>query len=544
MTKVAYPLSKAHMKTVLVKALNARRRRVILGDDQEMLRTLMFYRVKMRSCNSGQQSNTIIERQLVNELLDTGIEQLKHYDPLYADILICYFSNQESDEQVSNRFNWSRPTIRRRRRDAIDSLADLLYLQETKLRTNLLAQISDALPTVNNDRLFGRQEDVANISDMIIHFEQHKIIVLSGIGGIGKTAVALAVTQSVMPHFKFEQIVWISADSASDVQSPFGAPSQAKGADFLLSLLIKNLDPDKCDLSFEQQVECIQTKLKERPHLIALDDLNLDTDAFQLLARLVSIAKSSKFLITSRTVAPKVDLVYSHPLGPIDEKSAEDLFRWQFDKSCRRILLDDTDVLNKFFCLVGGHPASLRLVANQASTFSVHEVLESIENIYANELKVLCHTIHCPVWNQLSESAQHILEMMLLFDKGGAEQKQLFAANNLTNQQLWTSIQQLTEKSLLQVNHRGTRITYSIHRVTKLFLRMRQQENGYGPLFMRSTKSALQYWSKKLNTKSPSHKSLDDIENVRCAIAFGAKFDECEDLCTNLQLRVGELVEC
>lgn len=63
------------------------------------------------------------------------------------------------------------------------------------------------------DRLVGRDEVLAAVSQALQATAGKPVVVVSGLGGIGKTAVAYEVVKHVMQPGRFEKLAWETAKS-------------------------------------------------------------------------------------------------------------------------------------------------------------------------------------------------------------------------------------------------------------------------------------------------------------------------------------------
>ncbi len=75
-------------------------------------------------------------------------------------------------------------------------------------------RIINNLPRLNK-RFVGRREITTKILSDLRNNEQVSLIVITGIGGIGKTALALQISDSILREnsLEFEYIIWMSARS-------------------------------------------------------------------------------------------------------------------------------------------------------------------------------------------------------------------------------------------------------------------------------------------------------------------------------------------
>ncbi|MCA9955630.1 MAG: ATP-binding protein, partial [Anaerolineales bacterium] len=139
------------------------------------------------------------------------------------------------------------------------------------------------LPTPSYSRLFGVDDLIQDVVEQLIS-SHSRMIVLTGISGVGKTAVADAVARHAIRHNLFAQVVWISADVDNSEVLP------ETDAHIVINKLCQRLlteDDHKSHLS--QQLMRLRYKLQAQPHLIVIDDLGHFAEMLPLLDRLLGI---------------------------------------------------------------------------------------------------------------------------------------------------------------------------------------------------------------------------------------------------------------
>src|SRR5690606_32329767 len=123
------------------------------------------------------------------------------------------------------------------------------------------------------------------------------VMVLVGMGGIGKTALADAVTRQVIRHFYFEQVLWIRVGGERADGAPAGLT-----ADALMTRLAQKLIPNlSLETSIRQRDEQVHDILKTLPHLVVIDNLESSEASDNWTCLLRELSYPSKFLLTSRT---------------------------------------------------------------------------------------------------------------------------------------------------------------------------------------------------------------------------------------------------
>ncbi len=219
-------------------------------------------------------------------------------------------------------------------------------------------KILTAFPTVHPDDLVGRKKDLAKLTALLA--EKGKVVLVNGMGGIGKTSLAAAyVTQEFE---KYKHIVWISNNSA-DI-----ADDILQSRDLLQSLDLKTLTGDR-----EENRGAVLHKLRsidERPKLFVID--NADAEIERRLLQLPS-QPNWHVLITSRE---EIAGTYLMPLDFLQPSDAVLLFK----KHCSRI--EDEDEVNQIVEAVDYHTLTIEILARtaQLQRTKLDELLSAIRN--------------------------------------------------------------------------------------------------------------------------------------------------------------------
>ena len=133
--------------------------------------------------------------------------------------------------------------------------------------------------------LVGRDADIEEVSGLLTT-QDHRLVVLTGAGGIGKTRLALAVLEHSKPH-------WRDGTAFADlsaVTDPRLVPDAIASA---LGLVVQGQ---------ERPLDTLSRRLAERHMLIVLDNFEQVLGAAPMLAELAERAPRLHMLVTSRVV--------------------------------------------------------------------------------------------------------------------------------------------------------------------------------------------------------------------------------------------------
>lgn len=125
---------------------------------------------------------------------------------------------------------------------------------------------------VESSSFYGREMELALLERWVLD-ERCRLIVLLGMGGVGKTALATRFAQQVIPHFDF--ILWRSLRNAPPPE------------EFLIDCLqtLSQQEVSSLPHSFEQGIELLIDKLRKRRILLVLDNVETLLQAGRLESR-------------------------------------------------------------------------------------------------------------------------------------------------------------------------------------------------------------------------------------------------------------------
>lgn len=409
----------------------------------------------------------IVLRLTTNELLHTSLQELARRDKTGAEIIRSRYLEGEIGQKVANRLQLSLDQLKRRQRKAIRALAAVIVEREQAARETLVEEIELALAPPTYDRLYGVAEAQARLVEELLSAQGRPIIMLTGIGGIGKTSLAHAIVRALLPHFRYEKYLWLEVNPRGRREQ--GLPANLTREQIMLRLaqelqLPPNMEATRRDLRVRQALQSV-------PHLIVIDNLEEDTDP-ALLDHLHHLSEPSRFLLTSRMrLAGRVG-VYDFPVQALDAAATAALIRERARAIGAPHLADaPADAIDTIYEAVGGNPLALKLVTGLARTLSLPEVLDDLVEVRLQQVEEMYRRIYWKAWRALSPDARTLLEMMPVAAGGGIVQEQMLAVSGLDKGQLRRAIHELSSRSLLEVRGSVAQRRYSIHRLTDTFLR-------------------------------------------------------------------------
>lgn len=411
---------------------------------------------------------------VVNDILFTAIKALSEEDEQAAEILQERFLNKKKVQAVTNKLNFlNQDQTKRAQRNAIEHLTHILLKQEMAFRQAQIHTIESQLPPppYNQSGLFGVEDSLATLTTQLLVETVPWVIVITGIGGIGKTSLADALLRCVIPYFQYDSIIWLRIESEKSYSA--STLSDKLVADYMMSQLALKLCPEmSADTNSEQRNIGVRQALKANPCLIVVDNLEFELDAAYLFRYVNDLANPSKFLMTSRTRPPGRVGIYVHPLTDLSLTAATQLINHHAQDIGLTDLVDikEADVL-PIYEIIGGNPLALKLVVSLAAILPLPQIMADLTQARTGQIENMYRRIYQVVWESLSEDARTLLEMMPLASASGMGEQQMAAVSGLPQKRMWTAITELVQRSLLEVWGTIHERRYGLHHLTEAFLK-------------------------------------------------------------------------
>lgn len=438
------------------------------GTPKDLLESLLL--VQERRAEVAKDGSPTQLRLATNQVLLEGIEELASQDETAARILRLRFPEDNSLLMVANKLNVSEHTVSRLQRAAIDRLAEIIHGREVVFRETRAQTIEAYLPPPSYTHLFGLDDTCAKLSTQLIQKTGAPwVIAIAGIGGIGKTALADNVTRQVIRQFHFGEVIWLRLEP----QTMSGrSESPRLTYESLMTDLAQRLWPDMVEgLSPHQRLVQVRQALKAQPHLVIIDNLESETDTAYLLDRLNDLAQPSRFLLTSRTRLSELATVFNFSLDELSLDDATDLIRHHAqDIGVTSVVTASEADIEAIYEVTGGNPLALKLVVSLLDTLPLPQILINLQRGQQGSVEDLYRHIYWQAWQILSADARSLLKAMPLVAESGGAPEYLRRLSGLSEAQLWPALQELRNRSLLEVRGTAQEKQYGIHRLTETFL--------------------------------------------------------------------------
>ncbi len=410
-------------------------------------------------------------RLATNRVLLVALEALAKQNANAAQILRWRFIDNEDQETIANRLNVYRTTIGRQLKPALAQLAAILLQLETAARAVAANEIEATLPpsSYSNSRLFGVDGPLKALVEQLVRREGPPLVAISGLGGIGKTALADKATRQVIGDFLYDRVFWVRLNPQTMTGRSHDPEQTFQN---LLQDLAQRIWPDTHDpLPAQQRLARVRHELKSRPHLIIIDNLESESDTAYLLDHLNDLARPGKFLVTSRSQMVTTAAVYDISLSELALADATELIRHHaLDCGYDEVAAAGDDDIGAIYQVVGGNPHFLKLVVGLLHQMPLRDVLAQLRVGREGSIEELYRHIYWRTWQLLSENAKKLLQNMPLVAESGGIPPFLMTISRLPAAQFWPALQELQGRSLVEVRGTLHEKLYGIHQLTRTFI--------------------------------------------------------------------------
>ena len=339
--------------------------------------------------------------------------------------------------------------------------------------------VLNTLPNKSFRKLIGREALQKRATAVLADLEGGWLLGIDGMGGIGKTALALDLIENCQRQNRFQHIIWLSA--AISGEDTFEQSNNEFTFDFLLNNIGLHLGlQDLAALPTDEKIKRLQTKMGQQPTFIVLDNLETAvTPQDELIAKIRPLLNPSKALLTSRKRF-RGELHAIHLDGLDMEQSAAFIKQDALEKGIPHLENVDPEDLEAIVKTTGGSPLALKLVVSQLAYLPLDVVLQNLQTATSfqhdnnqGEYVQFYKHVFLNSWNLLDDAGKQLLVAMTHF---GTDSGTPFAAiqhaSDLPQNILINSIDHLWRLSLLEIREGQSlrQIRYYLHPLTQHFV--------------------------------------------------------------------------
>lgn len=407
-------------------------------------------------------------RLIVNQLLLNLLDTLTDKQPEAAALLRRRFLDDATVRELALALHTSVDVFNRRQRSAVEALAALLWGREQRLRAQRRERQLEGLPTQTYDRLFGVEALIERTVDWLAEPLQPHVVVVAGMGGIGKTALADATVRRLINRYRFDEVIPIVVKP----QPLSGAPATAEQTwEQVVQEALAHY-PDLLQIgSPNERSNRVRRRLQHSACLLWIDNVEEADAATLLVRRLADWVNPAKALVTTRALPQSERAVALLPLTELAFGDAEALMRHLAQENqLPELAAAPVERLRPIYEVTGGNPLAIKLVISLIATLDLDAVLADLRRGGLPPTQELYGRIYRRVWQTLSAEARDLLIGMTLLPASGGAFADLMRPSELTETQALGAVRELSLRSLLEVSGPVWERRYAIHRLTQSFL--------------------------------------------------------------------------
>ncbi len=415
-------------------------------------------------------------RQATNEVLLWALDTLAIEYESHTTLLRKRFLDNRIMHAVANSLNVAESTAYRMQKEALSYLTTVIYDEEKTLRKEHCTRLKQRLEAPSYTELIGVESHLQTLFDLVVSPDLPWLIFITGMGGLGKTSVADALSRRMIQANLFDDFAWVSARqqifNLGGGIKPVHQP--ALTTEDLVDKLAAQLMPEltkQAPLSLQDSLIALRTKLKEGRHLIVVDNLETIADIEILLPTLRDLSQPSKIILTSRQSLHYESGLYHYNLPGLLEDDTLRLIRHEARlHNLPHLETAKDEDLKKIFELVGGNPLAIRLVVGQTHVHPLDMVLADLEQAQGHKIESLYTFIYRRAWDGLDEITRRVFLAMPLVPEKGGDVAYLTHLTELEEPVVRDTLSHLAILNLVDSYGNLTERRYTIHNLTRTFL--------------------------------------------------------------------------
>ena len=375
------------------------------------------------------------------------------------------------------------------------ALAPLAAMVITVYVYFVLPKTTAELPPAEYGKLVGRHRELRRIRRCLRGQQDRPVAMITGLGGIGKTAIAYELARRYLRRRSYDHIVWSGA-KLTKLRGEHVIATGRVGYDLaqLVDDIATQCHIEEATAQERLKREVVKSYLRQRRALIVLD--NLDTvaeaaidhaDRAEVSRVLTSFAAQARellgprcaLLITSRYKIEDTHYADIEIPGLLARDSLR-LLRYEGNRlGVDNIRQAGRDQLLQVHKATGGAPLMLKMVVGMCASLPLQATVTALQDVSTTSASVEAYAfLFEQAVGLLTPEAWLLLRTMSLFDaETGATMEAMQTISGLEESLFGHSLRELLRLSLLQVMRgQSPEGRYTLHQLTHSFVSSRLPE--------------------------------------------------------------------
>ncbi|MEM7348908.1 MAG: NB-ARC domain-containing protein, partial [Chloroflexota bacterium] len=362
---------------------------------------------------------------------------------------------------------WGQRFLTQARHPAPESIVERLFPDTELEGQRQMPQVHNNLPPRYGE-FIGREAEVARVLEWVEN-SRWPLASIEGMGGIGKTSLAIEVAHLSLPGYQlaiknpFEAVVWTSARDHVDFNLQL---------DQVLDTITRVLDYGHlAQLDLDEKISAVDRLLRAERTLVIVDNFETITD-LALVKFLEQIPEPSLGLITSRY--KQLRRVWDIPLYGLKNEETLTLIRRHSHRIGLNVVASaDDDILSRLAAATGNNPKAVELALGliKQKGLPFNTVVDELYQA-SSLVEEVFHYIFVEAWKLLDEETRCVLLAMPLFATT-ASRPALSSISGVEGFDFHKAIEQLVGMSLLESTEALdlSEQRYRVHPLTQAFAR-------------------------------------------------------------------------
>lgn len=324
------------------------------------------------------------------------------------------------------------------------------------------------------DKFIGRQDALSKIMAALLARDKQPIVIIVGLGGIGKTALAREAVEQSVQNELFNHIVWMSAKSE---RFSGEAIIKSKVFDYTFDELLSEISRqcnrlDIAKMPLDHKKAAVHSLLTDQRVLIVLDNLETVSENEMLVDEIFQLLGQSKLILTSRHQTKHEQGFTVNLSGLSDEDGIAFLREEGRVRGVSAIAEAHLMTLLEIHTATGGAPLAMKLVVGQMSRQPLEFVLKSLKQASTHGQDYEFYRfVYFYSWEMLPEDGKKALVDMSVFPPlSGGALADVAEVSQLETDVFWTAISQLVLMSLVDKIGIAGKERFALHPLTHYFV--------------------------------------------------------------------------